>query len=139
MTKLHLLPVNGGAFNCRAADIVELDDSHVLCNDVILPWEFKPNGSKLYVIGNEYGAMGAVWADCEQEAFDELVDADLAGGILIEESDADEETTRLGNACEPADLDNAWIQRVRLDEKQDCRLLVRFAEARGRGANTLDF
>ncbi len=82
--------------------------------------------------------MGAVWADCEQDAFDELVDADLAGGILIDEADADEETARLGNAGEPCNMDYAWIQVVHLDTARDCKLLCRFAEARGANQTTLD-
>ena len=139
MIKLSLLPVNGRPFNCKPACEVELADDHVLCNNVIFPWEFNPHKVRLFVIGNEFGAMGAVWADCESDAFDELVDADLGGGILIDEADADDESARLGNAGEPANLDYAWIQCVRLDEKLDCRLMVKFAEARGQAADTLDF
>ncbi len=86
--------------------------------------------------------MGAVWADCEQDAFDELVDADLGGGLLVADADADEdedeECVRLGNAGEPANLDYAWIQLVHFDTARDCELLCRFAEARGANQDTLD-
>lgn len=137
-TTLHLSPVNGGPFNCLPARSVELEDERILCNDVSLPWERHPHNMRLWVIGNEFGALGAVWASNEQDAFDELVDADLGDGLLIDEADADEECARLGNAGEPANLDNAWIQLVRLDPAQDCRLLCRFAEARGANQYTLD-
>lgn len=136
--QLHLTPVNGGPFNCLPARDVELDAERILCNDVTLPWEFNPHNTRLWVIGNEFGALGAVWANHEQDAFDELVDADLGGGLLIDEADADDECARLGNAGEPANLDNAWIQCVHFDKARDCELLCRFAEARGQGQDNLD-
>lgn len=136
--KLSLLPVNGGAFNCRPAFEVELPDEQILCNDVTLPWEFNPHKTRLFVIGHEFGALAAVWADCEQEAFDALVDEGYGDCFLIDESEADEYCARLGNAGEPANLDYAWVQVVRLDETKDCRLLCAFAEARGNQQTTLD-
>ena len=142
---LSLLPVNGGPFNCRPAFDVELPPERILANDVILPWDFNPYNKRLFVIGNEYGAIGAVWADHEQEALDELVDQGLGDSFLISEADQAEaseeeqgEWTRLGNAGEPCNLDHAWIQQVRLDPKQDCELLCAFAEARGACADNLD-
>lgn len=140
MTKitLHLKPVDGGPFNCLPARLVELEPERVLCNDVVLPWEFHPYKMRLWVIGNEFGALGAVWASNEQDALDELVDADLGAGLLIDEADADEDSARLGNAGEAANLDNAWLQIVRLDEALDCRLIAAFAEARGVSADNLD-
>ena len=115
---------------------VEVDAKRVLTNDVTFQWESNPHNVRLWLIGNEYGVMGAVWADCEQDALDELVDADLGAGILIDESDADEECARLGNAGEPACLDNCRLEAVDLD-KQTQRLLCAFAEARGAEADTL--
>lgn len=135
---LFLAPVNGGPFNCLPARSVELEPERILCNDIVLPWENHPHKVRLWVIGNEFGALGAVWADCEQDAFDELVDADLGQSLLVDEADADEECARLGNAGEPANLDNAWIQNVHWDKTRDCELLCRFAEARGSCADTLD-
>ncbi len=83
-TKLHLTPVNCGPFNCLPAREVELEDERILCNDIILPFgEFNPHNVRLWVIGNEFGALGAVWASHEQDALDELVDADLGGGLLM--------------------------------------------------------
>jgi hypothetical protein len=143
-TKLTLLAVNGGAFNCHPSRDVELDDERIACNNVILPWEFNPHKCRLWVIGNEFGAVGAVWADCEQDAFDELVDQGMGDSFLVSEedqADASEEEKEdwayLGNAGEPCDLANAWIQPVRLSEPEDCRLLCLFAEARGACMETL--
>ena len=138
---LHLSALDGGPFICRPARTVELKPEEVLCNDIVLPWEDHPHKMRLWVIGNEFGALGAVWADCEQEAFDILVDEALGGSLLCDEPTNEEEAediSRLGNACEPADLSNAWIQTVRLSEKEDARLLCAFAEARGVGAANLD-
>jgi len=117
---------------------VELEAERIACNNIILPWESNYHGVKLYVIGNEYGALGAVWAEHEQDAFDELVDQGMGDGLLIEDDEANEEIARLGNAGESADLTHAWIQSVRLDEKLDCRLLCAFAEARGNNSKNLD-
>jgi len=137
-TTLHLAPINGGAFNCLPARSVELENDCILCNHITLPWDFNPHGVRLWVIGNEFGALGAVWASHEQDAFDELVNANLGAALLIDESDADEESPRLGNAGEPANLDNAWIQAVQWDLARDCQTLCRFAEARGNNQDTLD-
>lgn len=145
-TKLHLCAVNGGPFNCKPAFDIELDNDRILCNDVHLPWESHMRGGpKLYVIGNEFGAVCAVWADCEQEAFNEMVDSDLGDSFLVSEDDQkdateaeQEEWERLGNADEPCDLTYAWIQVVGFDYLRDIQLLCRFAEARGNGSKTLD-
>lgn len=135
-TTLKLKPVNGGPFNCLPARDIELEDDRILCNDVVLPFERHPHGVKLYVIGNEYGALGAVWASHDQDAFDELVNSGLGDGLLIEEKDANEECAHLGNAGEPANLDYAWIQEA--DLSGDLKLCCRFAEARGGSQDTLD-
>ena len=137
---LHTAPVNGGPFNCQPAREIELEAERVLCNDVRLPGEHHPYNLRLWVIGNEFGALGAVWATCEQDALDELVDAGLGDGLLVEPHDDDDrqELSYLGNAGEPADLDNAWMQTVAFDPARDWQLLCRFAEARGAGAKSLD-
>jgi hypothetical protein len=136
--KLTLKPVNSGTFNCLPSREVELNEEEVLCNNVILPWEFNPHKVTLYVIGHEFGAVGAVWASHEQDALDELIDSGLGKSFLVSEEDQSsatederEDWTHLGNASEPCDLTNAWIQQVRLEPSQDFRLLCAFAEARG--------
>jgi hypothetical protein len=135
---LHTAPINGGPFDCAPAGQFELEPERILCNDVRLPGESHPYGLRLWVIGNEYGALGAVWADCEQDALDILVDEGLGDGLLIEEADADEDSARLGNAGEPANLDNAWLRTVVFEPARDWQLLCKFAEARGAAATTLD-
>lgn len=117
--------------------IAELDPDRIRCNDIVFPWERHPYKMGLWVIGNEFGALGAVWADCEQDAFDELVDAGLGDGLLIEETDATEDCTRLGNAGEPANLDHAWLARVEWDNARDFSTLMKFAEARGANHDNL--
>lgn len=143
---LSLLPVNGGPFNCLPAREVELAPERILTNNVILPWDFNSHDARLFVVGNEFGAVGAVWADHEQEALDELIDKGLGDSFLISEADQAEATEEeqeewalLGNAGEPCNLDMAWVQVVRLDPAQDCLLLCLFAEARGNCADNLDF
>ena len=112
-------------------DRVELAPERILANDVHFAGEFNPYSVKLWVIGNEFGALGAVWASNEQDALDELVDADLGNGLLIEETDANEETARLGNAGEPACLDYAWMAPVSFEPARDIALMLCLAEARG--------
>jgi hypothetical protein len=140
MSKKIEIPVGGGNY-------LELDADRILCNEVVLPGERHPRKRRLWVVANEYGVMGAVWADNEQEALDELVDADLGKGILV---DADylaglteeerDELAYLGNAGEAADLSNVGLEAVKFDPKRekDLHLLLKFAEARGAGADTLD-
>ncbi len=145
-TTLHLRPVNGGPFNCRPAAIVELPPERILTNDVRLPHD-RTNIHKvrLFVIGHEFGPIGAVWAGCEQDAFDELVDAGLGDALLVSEEDQEraddkerDEWAHLGNAGEPADLTHAWIQEVEFVPERDWQLIARFAEARGSGVETLN-
>lgn len=117
---------------------VELAPERILANDVHFAGEFNPHNVRLWVIGNEFGALGAVWAGNEQDALDELVDSDLGGGLLIDEKDATEDSARLGNAGEPADLTYAWMATVNFQPERDLALLLCFAEARGANNSTLD-
>lgn len=127
----------------------ELAPERILCNNVIFAGEFNSHNVRLWVIGNEYGAMGAVWADCLGDAIDELIDADLAGGILIDEetqktmtADEAKECGRGGNAGELYETDHLWAAEVNFDVKKrdgDLTTLLKFAEARGACASNLDF
>lgn len=144
-TKLSLLPLNRGPFHCLPAREIELENEKILCNNVVLPWGFNPHSVRLYVIGNEFGALGAIWADCDQEAFDILVDESLGESLLVSAEDQEkadeserEEWAHLGNAGEPCDLTNVWVQLVRLEPTLDCQLLCAFAYADGAGQTTLD-
>lgn len=118
---------------------VEIDNKSILANDVTFQHEYNPHNVRLWVIGHEFGAVCAVWAACEQDAFDEMVDSDLGDAFLISDEDIenDEEYAYLGNAGEAASLDNAWIEAVDL-QKQEIELLLAFAEARGGCYGTLD-
>jgi hypothetical protein len=143
--KLILAPVNGGPFNCLPSREVEVACERVLCNDVVFPWEAHPHGMRLWAVGNEFGIVGAVWAGCEQDALDELVDAGLGDSFLVPEDDQasasedeQEEWAHLGNAGEPCDLTYAWIQPVDLS-RCGAPVLCAFAEARSSASDTLDF
>ena len=129
---------------------IEVAIDRVACNNVIFPWEFNPHNVRLWVICNEYGPMGAVWADNEGDAIDELVDNDLAGGILLDDEylttltdDEREDVAHIGNAGEAADLTNCRMFSVDLEAtfklEQGLITLAKFAEARGNSAQTLDF
>ena len=109
-TQLTLKPVDRGAFNCLPLREIELSPERIACNDITLPWEFNPHNTRLFVIGNEYGAVGAVWANHDQDALDELIDQGLGNCFLISEDDQktatkeeQEDWAHLGNAGEPCD------------------------------------
>lgn len=141
---LHISPVNGGPFNCLPARSIELEDERIAatgadCSACYPGSSHNMRDSSLYVIGNEFGALGAVWATNEQDALDELVNRDLAGGILVDQPQTEEqlkeceemEYTQLGNAGEYCDLTHAWIQKVHFDPARDIELIVALAKAEG--------
>lgn len=118
---------------------IEVDPERILCNDIVLPCDtaYKQK-TKLWVIWNEFGPMGAVWADSEQDALDLLVDSDLAQGILVDEAtlasmddDAKANLTHLGNGGEPCDLTYVGLESVTFKPERDWKLMCKFAEARG--------
>lgn len=124
----------------------ELEDTDILCNDVVLPGEFNPHNVRLWAIGHEFGAICALWAGCEQDALDELIDQGKGDAFLVPEEEQEEATeeereewTSLGNAGEPCDLTHAWIAPVEFEPARDWQLLCRLAEARGNGSETLYF
>lgn len=130
--------------------LIEVPIDRVVCNDVVFPWEFNPNHVRLWVICNECGPMGAVWAGNESDALDELVENDLAQGILVDDEylatltdDEREGLSYHGNAGEAADLTNCRMFSVDLEAtfklEKGLVTLAKFAEARGNGAQTLDF
>lgn len=113
---LSLKPSNGFAFNCRPAFDIELDASRILCNDISLPDDHNPHNVRLWVIGNEYGPLCAVWASHEQDAMDEAMDAGFLDSFKVEPENEEEldGCAFLGNAGEPCNLDYAWMQEVNL-------------------------
>lgn len=120
----------------------ELYEGNILVNNVVFPWEYNPHRVRLWVIGHEFGPIVALWADCEQDAFDEMLDQNYEH-FLVQPEDVDPELdaegfyTNLGNAGEPCDLSYAWIKDVTLDPVRDLRLIVALAEARGAGVDNL--
>ena len=117
----------------------ELDEASILANNPVFAWEYNPHRVRLWIIGHEFGAVAACWADCESDALDEAYDADLLACFAVDEADADEDAARLGNAGEPCDLTYAWLYEVDLSPSIDgnAQLLCKFAEARGAGHDTL--
>jgi len=111
---------------------------------VLIRW-LDPGYSKLYVIGNEYGALCAVWQRNEQDALDEAWNADLLKGLAIDEKYYKELIAEygdnapvmyLGNASEPADAEHAWITKIPRTQISD-RLYAIMLAAYDRGRNTL--
>jgi len=135
--QLTLNAVNGGAFHRLPAREIELEAERVICNDIRFPWESHPYNLQLWVIGSEFGALGAVWANCEQDALDELVDKGLGESLLVDAADESEDDAHLGNAGEACDLTNVWMQTVRFTA-EDYKLIAQFAEARGSNSDNLD-
>jgi hypothetical protein len=124
---------------------VEIEQDRIRCNNVIFSGEFNPHNVRLWIIGNEFGALGGVWASSEQDALNELVDCGLGDSLLISEEDQAsatdderEEWARLGNAGEPADLELAWMAEVEFVPARDWPLMLALAEARGACADSLD-
>lgn len=109
-----------------------IPDDDILINDVTFPWEYNPHNVRLWVIGNEYGPIVALWATSEGNALDQMLDEGYET-FLVEDPEDDpggDKYAYLGNAGEPCNLDYAWIKEVRLDPAQDIRLIVALAEAR---------
>ncbi len=137
--KMPLMSHDGGPFNCLPAREIELDTDRILCNDITFPWEYNPHRVSLWVVGNEFGVLGAAWGN-EQDALDEIADADLMVCQANDDEHAEHgeecECAFLGNASEPYDLTNVWMQRVDVNA-MDKRDLCTLAECRGAGQTTV--
>lgn len=132
--------------NTKSHGIVSLDGADILTNDVQFPFSYNPHNVKLYIIGNEFGAIVALWASNEQDALDEMVDNNYEQ-FLISPVDFDamredekEDCSFLGNASEPCNLDYAWIDEVVIDpaDMDGLRLMLSLALAWSRCAATLE-
>mgnify|MGYP003461326160 FL=1 len=126
----------------QAPSSVELEGDSILLNDVNLPEHiehtFNPYNVKLWVIGNEYGALCAAWGSNEQEALDAAVDAGLLDSLMDEEQDYNNEAlTPLGNAGELFDLDYVWMGKVEFDAARDIKLIVALVRESVEGKDTL--
>ena len=124
---------------------VELPGDKILTNNVILPRHidvantYNPHNVRLLVIGNEFGALCAVWASHEQEAFDEACDAGMLDCLMAENQDyEDDSLTALGNASELFDLAHAWIAPVEWQAERDIKLILAMVRAVENQEDTLD-
>lgn len=123
---------------------IYIDDStYYFADDVVNPsdyiptGEFNPHNMRPWLIGNEYGVLGIVYAHHEQDALDEMVDNDKLDGHLLSDEDALERTdengnedfARLGNAGEPFNLDNVWMRE--LPNKQYAKIKRHFIAMSG--------
>ncbi len=66
-------------------------------------------GARLYCIGQQFGALAIVQGTNEQDAIDIAFDEGKLDCLMIDREDATEDTCCLGNACEPVNLDYAWM------------------------------
>ena len=123
-------------FYTKSGACYDIDDKDILLNNVVLPQEFNPHNVRLWIIGHEFGAICAIWASCEQDAFDEMLNAGYKQ-FLVENPEEDQDYSCLGNAGEPCNLDYAWIEQVDFDFVRDYRALIALAEARGAGQSVL--
>ena len=115
----------------------EIDADNILLDNAQLPPEidvsdrYNPQNIRLWVIGNEHGPICAVFAGCEQYAFDQAVDLHQLDCLLADDQEYDNETlTPLGNASELFDLSHAWIAEVEFDAARDIQLIVAIVKAR---------
>ncbi len=120
----------------------ELEGENILLNDVNLPEHiersYNPHNVKLWVIGNEYGALCGAWGSSEQDALDAAVDAGLLDCLMAEEQDYNNEAlTPLGNAGELFDLDYVWMGKVEFDAARDIKLIVALVRESAEGKDTL--
>lgn len=120
----------------------ELEGENILLNDVNLPEHiersYNPHNVKLWVIGNEYGALCGAWGSSEQDASDAAVDAGLLDCLMAEEQDYDnEDLTPLGNASELFDLNSVWMGEVEFDAARDIKLIVALVRQSAEGDDTL--
>jgi len=126
----------------RGQSEIEIDADCVLANDVTFDGELNPHNVQLWLIHNEYGYIAAVWAENEQDALDTAVDADLLDSCMISEEDlkdfAEDDICFLGNAGEPFDLQYIGMEKVKTSA-MPVSTMLKFAEARGRIADALDF
>jgi len=138
LTLLQKLPL---ATCPRFADVKAED---ILLNNVILPRAidsknaYNPHNVRLGVIGNEHGAICAVWASHEHDAFDCAVDANKLDCMMADDQDYDNESlTPLGNASELFDLSYAWIGEVEFEASRDIQLIIDIVRASEQGLDNL--
>lgn len=129
--KSHNFPFN------QTPRFAEVDADNILLDNAQLPASidagdrYNPQHIRLWVVGNEHGPICAVFAGCEQYAFDQAVDLDQLDYLMADDQDYDDETlTSLGNAGELFDLSHVWIAEVEFDAARDIQLIVAIVKAR---------
>lgn len=128
----------------RDAEEVTVRPDRVLTRWIgILPGSGYSPPSKMWVIGNEYGAIVAVWAQNAEDAIDEAVNCDTMDSEMVSQEDFDamseeerEDLIYAGNASEPFYQNYLWMEIVDL-RIQSAPLLAALRKAEEQGASTL--
>ena len=130
----------------------KLDADKVMTDDITMRHEHQIGYSQLWLIGNEFGPICAVWAATTQEALDAAVDADMLDSLLIDENDIckqdptiardslsgyrSDEYIRAGNASEAFSSVYLWVKLAPIGE-QTTLVQIRFAECRGAAVDNM--
>lgn len=85
---VHTEPVDGGPFACHPARSWSVPEHRVLANDVVFPWEYDDRGVRAWVLWDQEGSLGLVWAPGSEEAFDLARDSGLFSADDVEEAQA---------------------------------------------------
>jgi hypothetical protein len=136
--------------NClMSASFFDLEPRDIVCNDVILPSEFdhasryNRHNVSMWLIGNEYGAVCAIFASHEKDALDSACNIGMMEEFLIHKDSTtglyDKDGTTLGNDGKLHDLDHCWVAEADLQAERDIKLIVKLARADEAGHDHLDF
>lgn len=94
------------------ANGVQFSDKDVVNVDDFIPkGEYNPHNVRPWLLHDHGFVLGVVFADCLQDALNELADSGKIDSFLVEEKDLaqygpeEEGITRLGNAGEPFDVE----------------------------------
>lgn len=140
---LRTPPSEIGGTGPRPATDYALDSKNIYCNETpFLPGDKPDYNIRLYVIGNETGAICAVWARHESAAMNVAVNLNALDALLSNDqtSDAahsDESLISLGNAGELFHGDNLFCDMVEFDVLRDWEVLKAFARCEDN--DTLDY
>lgn len=120
--------------------VYQIDAKSILANNVVLPGETNPHNVRPWLVISLFGPCGVVWADCMDDALDEIVDADLGKGfeVNVEDYTEDEPLIRCGNDGRLCDLTDVRAYVLDLLADANRFLIPRFKIARD-GSETLDF
>jgi hypothetical protein len=98
------------------ANQITFSDADVVNPDDFIPaGEYNPHKVRPFLIQDHGFAVGVAFADCLQDALDELADSGKLDGFQVAEADLgdygpeEEGITRLGNASKPFDIESFEI------------------------------